>query len=111
MRRLLLALITSLGFSLPAQAQQIYTQPELDALLAPIALYPDALLAFGAHRSPLAALASDHLPVKAIIAVREARANPLSSSAPSASVTSLPRRPTSPPPQSSAAAGGRTRQE
>jgi endonuclease/exonuclease/phosphatase family metal-dependent hydrolase len=31
-----------------------------------------ALLAFGAHRSPLAALASDHLPVKAIIAVHEA---------------------------------------
>ncbi|HEV7476657.1 MAG TPA: endonuclease/exonuclease/phosphatase family protein [Burkholderiales bacterium] len=32
-----------------------------------------ALLAFGAHRSPLAALASDHLPVKAIIATEEAR--------------------------------------
>jgi endonuclease/exonuclease/phosphatase family metal-dependent hydrolase len=31
-----------------------------------------ALLAFGAHRSPLAARASDHLPVKAIIAVHEA---------------------------------------
>jgi len=31
-----------------------------------------ALLAFGAHRSPLAAQASDHLPVKAIVAVREA---------------------------------------
>jgi hypothetical protein len=44
MRRLLLALITSLGFSVPAQAQPLYTQPELDALLAPIALYPDALL-------------------------------------------------------------------
>jgi endonuclease/exonuclease/phosphatase family metal-dependent hydrolase len=36
-----------------------------------------ALLAFGAHRSPLAAQASDHLPVKAIVAVHEAgcRAN------------------------------------
>jgi len=44
MRKLLLALLSALGFSLPAQAQQIYTQPELDALLAPIALYPDALL-------------------------------------------------------------------
>jgi uncharacterized membrane protein YgcG len=44
MRKLLLALLATLGFSLPAQAQQIYTQPELDALLAPIALYPDALL-------------------------------------------------------------------
>jgi endonuclease/exonuclease/phosphatase family metal-dependent hydrolase len=32
-----------------------------------------ALIAFGAHRSPLAALASDHLPVKAIIAAHEAR--------------------------------------
>jgi endonuclease/exonuclease/phosphatase family metal-dependent hydrolase len=30
-----------------------------------------ALLALGAHRSPLAAQASDHLPVKAIIATRE----------------------------------------
>ena len=33
----------------------------------------NALLAFGAHRSPLAALASDHLPVKAIIAAHAAR--------------------------------------
>jgi endonuclease/exonuclease/phosphatase family metal-dependent hydrolase len=32
-----------------------------------------ALLAFGAHRSPLAAVASDHLPVKAIIAAHEGR--------------------------------------
>jgi endonuclease/exonuclease/phosphatase family metal-dependent hydrolase len=31
-----------------------------------------ALLAFGAHRSPLAALASDHLPVKAIVAAHDA---------------------------------------
>jgi len=31
------------------------------------------LLAFGAHRSPLAAEASDHLPVKAIIASRHAK--------------------------------------
>jgi endonuclease/exonuclease/phosphatase family metal-dependent hydrolase len=30
-----------------------------------------ALLAFGAHRSPLAVQASDHLPVKAIIASHE----------------------------------------
>ena len=34
-----------------------------------------ALLAFGAHRSPLAALASDHLPVKAIVAAHEARSD------------------------------------
>src|SRR3970040_1402545 len=32
-----------------------------------------ALLALGAHRSPLAALASDHLPVKAIIATHHAQ--------------------------------------
>ena len=32
-----------------------------------------ALLAFGAHRSPLAERASDHLPVKAIISVHEMR--------------------------------------
>jgi len=32
-----------------------------------------ALLAFGAHRTPLAAVASDHLPVKAIIATHEGR--------------------------------------
>lgn len=37
-----------------------------------------ALLALGAHRSPLAAQASDHLPVKAIIATHEPRpGNPL----------------------------------
>jgi endonuclease/exonuclease/phosphatase family metal-dependent hydrolase len=41
-----------------------------------------SLLAFGAHRSPLAALASDHLPVKAII----------SSSASSAASKSIPSR-------------------
>lgn len=33
-----------------------------------------ALLAFGVHRSPLAALASDHLPVKAIVAAHDAHA-------------------------------------
>jgi endonuclease/exonuclease/phosphatase family metal-dependent hydrolase len=31
-----------------------------------------ALLAYSAHRSPLAALASDHLPIKAIVAARDA---------------------------------------
>jgi hypothetical protein len=45
MKRLLLALISALALSAPAHAQQhIYTQPELDALLAPIALYPDGLV-------------------------------------------------------------------
>jgi hypothetical protein len=31
-----------------------------------------ALLALKAHRTPLAALASDHLPVKAIVAIHDA---------------------------------------
>jgi hypothetical protein len=45
MKRLFLALISALAFCAPAHAQQhIYTQPELDALLAPIALYPDGLI-------------------------------------------------------------------
>ncbi|MBV8032171.1 MAG: endonuclease/exonuclease/phosphatase family protein [Betaproteobacteria bacterium] len=35
-----------------------------------------ALLAFGAHRSPLAALASDHLPVKAIVAKQNGPCGP-----------------------------------
>jgi hypothetical protein len=44
MRTLLLALCLLLPLS-PAQAQaRLYSQPELDALLAPIALYPDPLL-------------------------------------------------------------------
>ena len=36
----------------------------------------NALLVFGAHRSPLARLASDHLPVKAIVAAHEKRNGP-----------------------------------
>ena len=44
MRTLLLALCLLLPLA-PAQAQsRLYSQPELDALLAPIALYPDPLL-------------------------------------------------------------------
>ncbi len=44
MRALLLALSLLLPLA-PAQAQsKLYSQPELDALLAPIALYPDPLL-------------------------------------------------------------------
>src|SRR5438552_1526981 len=44
MRTLLLALCLLLPLA-PAHAQsRLYSQPELDALLAPIALYPDALL-------------------------------------------------------------------
>src|SRR3989454_4455238 len=44
MRTLLLALCLLLPLA-PAHAQQrLYSQPELDALLAPVALYPDPLL-------------------------------------------------------------------
>jgi len=44
MRALLLALCLLLPLA-PAQAQsRLYSQPELDALLAPVALYPDPLL-------------------------------------------------------------------
>jgi uncharacterized membrane protein YgcG len=43
MRRFLLALLAGLALSAPAQAR-LFTQPELDALVAPIALYPDGLI-------------------------------------------------------------------
>src|SRR5688572_31057308 len=44
MRRFVFALLAALAlFSSPAQAR-IFTQPELDALVAPIALYPDGLI-------------------------------------------------------------------
>jgi hypothetical protein len=47
MKRFLLVLASVLTLSAPAahaQAPHIYTQPELDSLLAPIALYPDGLI-------------------------------------------------------------------
>jgi hypothetical protein len=43
MRRFLFALLAALALSSPAQAR-FFTQPELDALVAPIALYPDGLI-------------------------------------------------------------------
>ena len=43
MRRFLLTLLAGLALSSPAQAR-LFTQPELDALVAPIALYPDGLI-------------------------------------------------------------------
>lgn len=44
-RRLLVALFALLlAAPVLAQSQRVYTQPELDQMLAPIALYPDALL-------------------------------------------------------------------
>ena len=41
---LLLAFLAALAFCAPAQAQKTYTQAELDALLAPIALQPDGVV-------------------------------------------------------------------
>ncbi len=43
MRRFFFALLAALALSSPAQAR-LFTQPELDALVAPIALYPDGLI-------------------------------------------------------------------
>jgi hypothetical protein len=42
--RFLLALAAALAIAAPAQAQRIYSQAELDAMLAPIALHPDGLV-------------------------------------------------------------------
>ena len=42
--RLVLALLAAIAFCAPAQAQKAYSQPELDALLAPIALQPDGVV-------------------------------------------------------------------
>lgn len=42
--RFLLAVAAALVIAAPAQAQRIYSQAELDAMLAPIALHPDGLV-------------------------------------------------------------------
>ena len=42
--RFLLALLAALAFVAPAQAQKVYSQAELDSLLAPIALQPDGVV-------------------------------------------------------------------
>ena len=45
MRRFVFALLAALAFSSSSPAQaRLFTQPELDALVAPIALYPDGLI-------------------------------------------------------------------
>jgi hypothetical protein len=67
MKRLLLAfaMILSLGAPLAqAQAPHIYTQPELDALVAPIALYPDGLVTqiLMAAKFPDQVMAASRLP-------------------------------------------------
>jgi hypothetical protein len=40
----MLVILAALAFCAPAQAQKVYTQAELDALLAPIALQPDGVV-------------------------------------------------------------------
>jgi uncharacterized membrane protein YgcG len=67
MKRFLLALASILALSAPAahaQAPHIYTQPELDSLLAPIALYPDGLITqvLMAARFPDQVVAASNLP-------------------------------------------------
>jgi hypothetical protein len=42
--RYLIAFAAALFIAAPAQAQRVYTQAELDAMLAPIALHPDGLV-------------------------------------------------------------------
>ena len=42
--RFLLALLAAVAFVAPAQAQKVYSQAELDSLLAPIALQPDGVV-------------------------------------------------------------------
>lgn len=42
--KFLLALVAALALSAPAHAQKVYSQPELDALLAPVALQNDGVL-------------------------------------------------------------------
>ena len=67
MKRFLLALASILALNTPvahAQAPHIYTQPELDSLLAPIALYPDGLITqvLLAARFPDQVVAASDLP-------------------------------------------------
>jgi hypothetical protein len=64
----LLAVLLALLLSQPALAQERYTQAELDQLLAPIALYPDALLS--------QVLMASTYPLEVVQAARWSRAHP-----------------------------------
>lgn len=66
----LLAVLTALLLALPAAAQErrAYTQAELDQMLAPVALYPDALLS--------QVLMASTYPLDVVEAARWTRANP-----------------------------------
>lgn len=64
----LLAVLLALLLSPPALAQERYTQAELDQLLAPVALYPDALLS--------QVLMAATYPLEVVEAARFSRAHP-----------------------------------
>lgn len=64
----LLAVLLALLLSQPALAQDRYTQAELDQLLAPVALYPDALLS--------QVLMAATYPLEVVEAARFSRAHP-----------------------------------
>jgi hypothetical protein len=70
MRKLVVALLTVLAVASAAQAQErsIYPQAELDQMLAPIALYPDALLS--------QVLMASTYPLDIVEAARWTRAHP-----------------------------------
>jgi hypothetical protein len=68
MKYLLAAMAALVVFATPAQAQKIYSQPELDALLAPVALQSDGLLS--------QILMAATYPDEVAAAARWSRANP-----------------------------------
>jgi len=68
MKFVLVALAALLFSATPAQAQKVYNQAELDALLAPIALHPDGLLS--------QILIAATYPEEVAAAARWSRANP-----------------------------------
>jgi len=64
----LLAVLTALLIGAPALAQERYTQADLDRLLSPVALYPDALLS--------QVLMASTYPLEVVEAARWSRARP-----------------------------------
>ncbi|MGD9953098.1 MAG: DUF3300 domain-containing protein [Burkholderiales bacterium] len=64
----LLAVLTALLLGAPALAQERYTQADLDRILAPVALYPDALLS--------QVLMASTYPLEVVAAARWSRAHP-----------------------------------
>jgi len=66
--KFLIAALAGLLVAMPAQAQKVYQQAELDALLAPIALHPDGVLSH--------VLMAATYPEEVAAAARWSRANP-----------------------------------